>query len=336
MPAAITSDPFVRLRPHLRWLSDGSDVLLVGDGCFRVSCAERELRAALDRLRPLSGVRVSEFFATGGTTAREFLTALIESRLAQLSERPFGGASQPGTAAYLSAVTGHAATNPPLATRSISIIGCGGVGGELARHLAASGIGSLTLVDPDFVRSANLNRQYLFSVEDLDRPKVDVAREALLRVAPELRIATHRRFVEDAYDLEDLGMDDADVVVCCADVPLGVIHPLVSAYAASIGALFAMATVGVDQGSWGPIMHSYHRPTYAEWAQTRRLPGFDHAVSPPIESFGPTNSWIAAALATDLIHVLAGIPAPSLHCRLVIDFHTLSIARSPVEAGIPT
>jgi hypothetical protein len=327
-----SGDPFVRLRPHLQWLRDGPDVLLIGDGCFRV-CAEPALLAALDRLRPASGVRRSQFLAAGGETAREFLKALIEGRLAQLSERPFSSGALPGTAAYLSALTGHAAASPPLEARSICIIGCGGVGGELARHLAASGIGSLRLVDPDVVSAANLNRQYLFSLADVNRPKVDVAREALLGLAPGLRIATYRRFIREASDLADLGAESSDAVVCCADIPLGVIHRLVAEYARSIGALFAMATVGVDQGSWGPIVHADHRPTYLEWTRAGSLPTLERAIVPPIESFGPTNSWVAAALATDLIHVLAGAFAPSVHCRLVIDFHTLAITRTPLEAG---
>ncbi len=333
--AVSSSDPYVRLRPHLRWRSDGPDVLLLGDGCFRVTCAAPALRTALDKLRPPTGVRRSEFLSSGGKEAHAFLAALLENRLAQLSERPFDAAPPAGTAAYLSSLTGHAAVRPPLAARSVCVIGCGGVGGELARHLAASGIGSLTLVDPDVVQAANLNRQYLFTRADLQRPKVEAARAALERLAPQVRITTLRRFIHDARDLRELGVEGCDVVACCADTPPGVIHPLIAEHARSIGALFAMADVGVDRGIWGPILRPDHRPTYMEWVAAHRLPGVEDAAYPPIESFGPTNSWISAALATDLIHVLAGLPAPSLQCRVVIDFHTLVVARSPIEVGAP-
>ncbi len=62
---------------------------------------------------------------------------------------------------------------------SVLIIGCGGLGGTIAVHLATSGIGKIHLVDFDKVDLTNLHRQVFFTLEDVDRPKSEVLAEAI-------------------------------------------------------------------------------------------------------------------------------------------------------------
>jgi molybdopterin/thiamine biosynthesis adenylyltransferase len=51
----------------------------------------------------------------------------------------------------------------------IAMLGLGGVGGPAALYLAAAGVGSLVLVDGDYVQMSNLNRQILFDSSDLGK-----------------------------------------------------------------------------------------------------------------------------------------------------------------------
>lgn len=70
----------------------------------------------------------------------------------------------------------------------VAIIGLGGLGSPAALYLAAAGVGTLGLVDPDRVDVTNLQRQVLYSDADVGRPKCTVARERLTALNPGLAV----------------------------------------------------------------------------------------------------------------------------------------------------
>ena len=59
----------------------------------------------------------------------------------------------------------------------VLIIGVGGLGCPLLTYLAASGVGTIGIVDHDKVELSNLSRQTLFSSNDLGKYKVDKAKK---------------------------------------------------------------------------------------------------------------------------------------------------------------
>ena len=54
-----------------------------------------------------------------------------------------------------------------LSKKSITVIGCGGLGSPLAAYLAGAGVGKIKLVDDDTVELRNLHRQVFFSEDDI-------------------------------------------------------------------------------------------------------------------------------------------------------------------------
>ncbi|MEM6782615.1 MAG: ThiF family adenylyltransferase, partial [Bacteroidota bacterium] len=66
-----------------------------------------------------------------------------------------------------------------------------GLGSPLALYLAAAGVGTLGLVDDDTVDLSNLQRQVLYTTDDLGRPKLDAARTHLNALNPHVRIETY-------------------------------------------------------------------------------------------------------------------------------------------------
>ncbi len=75
-----------------------------------------------------------------------------------------------------------------LKNSQILVVGCGGIGGSAAEMLARMGIGKIRVVDKDHFEISNLNRQLMSNTTDIGRPKAEVTKEALLKVAPLLRV----------------------------------------------------------------------------------------------------------------------------------------------------
>lgn len=74
--------------------------------------------------------------------------------------------------------------------KHVLILGCGGIGTQMAWHMTALGVGSLTLVDFDAVEESNLNRQTVFDRDDIGKLKTEVLKTKLERVNPEVSIST--------------------------------------------------------------------------------------------------------------------------------------------------
>lgn len=71
-----------------------------------------------------------------------------------------------------------------LARARVLIVGLGGVGGPAAQYLAAAGVGALGLIDNDRVALSNLQRQVLFSTDDIGLLKVEAGAERLTALNP--------------------------------------------------------------------------------------------------------------------------------------------------------
>lgn len=108
-----------------------------------------------------------------------------------------------------------AAGQEKLRAARVLLVGAGGLGSPAALYLAAAGVGTLGLVDPDEVELSNLHRQILHTTRDTGRAKVESASEALAAVNPHVRIiALRERFAAaNALDLArgwDLLVDGSD------------------------------------------------------------------------------------------------------------------------------
>ncbi|MGC9291415.1 MAG: ThiF family adenylyltransferase [Acidobacteriaceae bacterium] len=80
-----------------------------------------------------------------------------------------------------------------LAAGHVAIVGCGATGAAVAGLLARAGVGTLTLIDRDYVEWSNLQRQVLFDEEDAAAalPKAEAARRKIARMNSEVRVLAH-------------------------------------------------------------------------------------------------------------------------------------------------
>ena len=86
----------------------------------------------------------------------------------------------------------------------VLVIGAGGLGSPLLQYLAAAGVGTIGIIDPDRVSSSNLQRQVLYGEKDLGKLKVEAAKECLLDLNPHLSIATYPQVFDKKNALEIL------------------------------------------------------------------------------------------------------------------------------------
>jgi molybdopterin/thiamine biosynthesis adenylyltransferase/rhodanese-related sulfurtransferase len=93
----------------------------------------------------------------------------------------------------------------------VLLIGAGGLGSPAALYLAASGIGTIGLVDDDVVDESNLQRQVLHTSDRLGMPKTESARMTLAALNPETKVVEHRERL-DADNVERL-IAGYDVIV---------------------------------------------------------------------------------------------------------------------------
>ena len=97
----------------------------------------------------------------------------------------------------------------------VLLVGAGGLGSPAGVYLAASGVGTMGLVDYDVVDESNLQRQILHWTSSIGMPKVDSARRTLFEVNPDVKVRTHNLHL-DAANILDI-FKDYDVIVSGSD-----------------------------------------------------------------------------------------------------------------------
>ncbi len=97
----------------------------------------------------------------------------------------------------------------------VILVGAGGLGAPASLYLAASGVGKLTICDPDDVDLTNLQRQIVHYTDSIGRKKVESARDTLARINPEISVDIVAERVAGER-LEGL-VESADLVVDATD-----------------------------------------------------------------------------------------------------------------------
>jgi len=94
---------------------------------------------------------------------------------------------------------------------SVLLVGMGGLGSPTAMYLAAAGVGRIGIVDFDVVDFSNLQRQIIFSTEDVGRPKLQAAEERLQGINPNLEIETYETRLTSENALKIL--ENYDIII---------------------------------------------------------------------------------------------------------------------------
>jgi molybdopterin/thiamine biosynthesis adenylyltransferase/rhodanese-related sulfurtransferase len=98
----------------------------------------------------------------------------------------------------------------------VLLLGAGGLGSPAALYLAAAGVGTLGIIDPDVVDESNLQRQIVHSTATLGEPKVLSAKKALEALNPDVTVVPYQERL-DSENVDRILADGWDVIVDGAD-----------------------------------------------------------------------------------------------------------------------
>ena len=102
-----------------------------------------------------------------------------------------------------------------LQAAQITIVGLGGLGCPAAQTLAASGVGTLQLVDGDMIELSNLHRQTLYGMNDIGQAKVSVARKCLQNLNEKLTVIAKEIHLDESNGQDIL--KDTDLIIDATD-----------------------------------------------------------------------------------------------------------------------
>lgn len=214
-------------------------------------------------------------------------------------------------------------------------IGAGGLGAPILQYLAAAGVGTITTVDDDTVSLSNLQRQVIHGMPDLGRLKVESARDAMLRINPNVVVnpvaarftpANAAALVAD-HDVVVDGSDNFTTRFLAADTCFAVGRPLVTAavseFDGSITTLKPYET-GED-GEPNP-----------SWRCLFPVPPPPGLVPACVEAgiLGAVVGVLGTLAATEVLKVITGVGEPLVRRLLMVDlktmrFDTIDYRRNP-------
>lgn len=102
-----------------------------------------------------------------------------------------------------------------LQNATVMVFGCGAVGSFAIESLARSGVGNIILLDFDVTEESNINRQLFATESTLGRKKVDIARERIADINPNINVTTFDIFFDNETQLPtcpDFVIDAIDTV----------------------------------------------------------------------------------------------------------------------------
>jgi len=208
------------------------------------------------------------------------------------------------------------------------LVGAGGLGSPAGVYLAASGVGTIGLIDSDVVDESNLQRQILHWTSSIGMPKVDSARRTIFEVNPDVKVKTYQLRL-DASNILDI-IQDYDVIVSGSD-------NFATAYLVNDAAVMLRKPVVYGSifrfdgqaSTFVPYQGPCFRCLYPQATPPELAPSCDEA-----GVLGVLPGVVGLIQATEAVKVLLNIGEPLVGRLLVYDalgmsFKTFRVRRDP-------
>ncbi len=215
-----------------------------------------------------------------------------------------------------------------LAASHVAIVGCGATGAAAASLLARAGVGTLTLIDRDFVEESNLQRQVLFDEADAlaSLPKAEAARRKIALFNGSVRVQAHiadlvPANIHELLDGADLildGTDNYETRYLINDYAVERQRPWI--YAAALGA-------------YGATMNILPGETACLACVFPAAPGGVVDTCDTAGILNPTVNWTASIQAMEALKLLTG--SREQMRRTFVGFDLWTNERSEISAASP-
>lgn len=210
----------------------------------------------------------------------------------------------------------------------VLIIGIGGLGSPAALYLAAAGLGTLGLVDPDRVELSNLQRQIVHTTAELTQRKVESAKAKISKLNPDVEVVVYPVRLEEenaagifaGYDFIVDGSDNFSTKFVVNDT------------AVRMGIAFSHAGIVRLQGQTMTVLprkSACYRCLFEEPPPPREILNCQQA-----GILGAVAGTIGSIQATEAVKYLAGIDEGLLTDRLLtydaksMKFRTVDVKRN--------
>lgn len=193
-------------------------------------------------------------------------------------------------------------------------IGAGGLGAPALQYMAAAGVGTIGVIDDDIVENANLQRQVIHRDEDIGKPKVFSAQEAMLAQNPMVVVKPyHRRLTEEIaqelfadYDIILDGTDNFET------------RYLANRIAAKLGKPLISGALAQWEGQISIFDPAHGAPCYQCVFSEAPAPGLAPSCA-EAGVIGPLPGVIGSMMAVEAIKLIANAGAPLRGEMLIYD-----------------
>lgn len=104
-----------------------------------------------------------------------------------------------------------------LKNSKVVVFGVGGVGSYTIEALCRSGIGELVIVDYDTISESNINRQIHSNIDTVGKLKVEVMKERLLKINPDIKVIA-LNIMANKSNIDEIIVGNIDYVVDAIDM----------------------------------------------------------------------------------------------------------------------
>lgn len=214
----------------------------------------------------------------------------------------------------------------------ISVIGCGGIGGQAIEMLARMGVGELVLVDEDSFDYTNLNRQNFSTFDNIGLSKSETAKKKVESINPYVKVTSFSEHV-DENNIDKI-LNDSDMVIDALDNILTRI--IVSRKANEYKIPFIH---GAIHGTLGQVTvflsntknyeEMFNLPSLGKELETEVVEELDKLTSGVPPAIGPTPNLIGCLQAMEAYKIATRIGkvtvAPKILTFDLLDFASFSI-----------
>ncbi len=103
-----------------------------------------------------------------------------------------------------------------ISSAKVIVFGIGGVGSWCVEALVRSGISDITIVDADCISITNINRQLPALNSTIGQPKVDVLRNHILDINPDVKVTTIKNIYTE-HTANEFNLSDYDYIIDAID-----------------------------------------------------------------------------------------------------------------------